>query len=1699
MNTNNSIQYRDNSLIRNQDENNNDKLIIKTIFDKLQHLITPTISEIIQPQALFYNEKQADELLTLMRDKLPPASDISSLFKQISEALDHTSTDSNLTQTINSLATTIGAIGSAADTTLKITESILGVSAMGMIMYSVFRFANDSSMSNLLFMLATGVMIWMLDNTINPFTAFKIFLNSCWDSLIGLINNLISPPDERFVQMESVGPQSFISTAIFDSVIVSWLGYIGLSSQKIDKKSVSQLSELLRLRTSLPDFLDSLKDYVIKFYNSMVSEYLGTTRLPYSNFDDPYLQDFENEVMDVIEQRSSGKFALSLTNFAKVKHLHEQSKLLYKNIPNTKECTATRVLFRENVNTLGRLRKEFENANIHLNGMRAEPVGVLIRGGPGVHKSTIMSAVAASVAAAVLSDEDFASYEQCPQNFEFNRQQENIYMDGYSPETITITFDDLGQAKDVAGTPDNEWMNIIRFINSFEAMGHAAAMEQKGVMRIRPKFVLATTNLIRISAQSIHDTNAIIRRFPISVTAVPKPEFKAGGSTGIYDQRFDYTKVPQFVNELGETTSNVTVNEFLFYNCKADGEVIGDPFDYNTLMDMIISNHRKRIQWHDKHVANFKELATEMRERFRKPEVQPQVFGFNLFNDDEEEDLGDLNDDGTFRNKAREIKYRVASALDGCDEAIRLKRQLMNNHHNIDFDKAVLEKNWLDRSVYFTSSFTHKEQFEYNNFYYNYSSIIVKDKEFYADFFEDDRDIANLDLHDILFYLWRHSKDLLIITIVTGERPSIEETQKIKTSVWTCLKASISFHYKRLGDIYHSSCKSMESFFNFVLTLPTHQLAPLIFLTSGLILSMCVSLANRIFGFKAKDEISSPTSVFVTNIITKDEEMFGKTEVKNESLFYEVDKSKKVDKPGYKSVHSLQKALRASKVNPQGDVAGLDIIDSILKKNTVRVFTYVNDDDNSPQFSGYGILLKKNYVLVPQHFVEKMLRFVDTDPTLMDYRVKLLPAIEDSNETIVVGTCSVSEFLDKSLLDMCDSTHTIIVNMPTRDCRDIINSFFISDNNAGKLSKTFNVSMTVPHRKMTYNSLAYKTEVEITDEGRNYTVPLGIRYHADTFSGDCGSPVFIRDARMQAHRIIGIHIAGSSRPGQFMAFSNFLTGDTINAVINKHKDHVIVDDLKNLTPVEPQSAPIFIADRFKVLGSVPHMHSPYGVTDIKKSRLQVPNGPYVSKMAIASLRPTDTSDPYKLALKNYCSNQSILDPVLKRHSTEDFKSFLFGCPAGKPRVLTLEESLWGDKDIEFSDAIKSSTSAGYPMKYDKINIKKTLFAINQPRDSTNPAFGKFATHINDLITKIKSGVRPLFIFTDNMKDQRVKLSKALLGVNRLFSGSPFDYLALSRMYFGAFAQWIHSNSGRNGMVTAINPFSSQWDEMAHHIRAKDSSNDPLACDGDFKHYDASMITDFAEEILHIINSWYNDDNDDIRNMLWLELINSRHIFNNIVFEWFGALPSGHPLTLIINCMNNHLIHRYVFFTNISTTVKFSTQVLLYVTGDDVLMAVSDAYKDKFNGVVVSTLMDQIGYIYTSANKEAEIVPFKKLSEVQFLKRSFRYEPLLGRYVGPLDIDSIVEIPLWTKKNDSLAITESNINEFLDELCLHSDEVWNKYAPDFQKAVQTLFPEFSQDNRVMDSRDQRLGTKMNVEINPFKVSKNKIRNPNVTTL
>jgi hypothetical protein len=126
---------------------------------------------------------------------------------------------------------------------------------------------------------------------------------------------------------------------------------------------------------------------------------------------------------------------------------------------------------------------------------------------------------------------------------------------------------------------------------------------------------------------------------------------------------------------------------------------------------------------------------------------------------------------------------------------------------------------------------------------------------------------------------------------------------------------------------------------------------------------------------------------------------------------------------------------------------------------------------------------------------------------------------------------------------------------------------------------------------------------------------------------------------------------------------------------------------------------------------------------------------------------------------------------------------------------------------------------------------------------------------------------------------------------------------------------------------------------------------------------------------------------------------------------------------------------------------FNNFVYAIAFGDDNLLSVRDEVIHQFTPDALQAGLLKVGMKYTNEAKTQSMGSFRPILEVSFLKRSFRFEPILGRYVAPLDITTILETPYWTKRGSSAdKIALDNLQFSILELSLHGENVFVKYVP-----------------------------------------------------
>jgi hypothetical protein len=196
-------------------------------------------------------------------------------------------------------------------------------------------------------------------------------------------------------------------------------------------------------------------------------------------------------------------------------------------------------------------------------------------------------------------------------------------------------------------------------------------------------------------------------------------------------------------------------------------------------------------------------------------------------------------------------------------------------------------------------------------------------------------------------------------------------------------------------------------------------------------------------------------------------------------------------------------------------------------------------------------------------------------------------------------------------------------------------------------------------------------------------------------------------------------------------------------------------------------------------------------------------------------------------------------------------------------------------------------------------------------------------------------------------------------------------------------------------------------------------------------------------------------------VLWLEVTHSVHLggvglSRSMLYTWAKSLPSGHPITSLINSLYNLLVWTVAWgeLAGREALPRFWDFVSPVVYGDDNIVGVADCVKHFFNQGTVTEAFKLQGMEYTEETKTGiEQLGVRRIEECAFLKRGFRYDDVLEQWVAPLSLDTALFIPYWCHDAKQLdTIVRDNVETCLMELALHPQDVWDTYAPKIEAAA-----------------------------------------------
>lgn len=574
-----------------------------------------------------------------------------------------------------------------------------------------------------------------------------------------------------------------------------------------------------------------------------------------------------------------------------------------------------------------------------------------------------------------------------------------------------------------------------------------------------------------------------------------------------------------------------------------------------------------------------------------------------------------------------------------------------------------------------------------------------------------------------------------------------------------------------------------------------------------------------------------------------------------------------------------------------------------------------------------------------------------------------------------------------------------------------------------------------------------------------YTIRRHYQYSMETTKGDCGSPLIII-GNQYARKILGLHIAGTTGLGMASPIVADDLTRALSFIPEVYQVELNIDEWvahHAYEEKEGQLVPVLKAPKgnFSVAGKSLYRVVGPSKTQLRPSLIHDKVTEHVSIPCVLGPVMVDGEriDPMMKGLEKCAEPSVTLNKTCLQAAVNDVRMNFPDDPE-RQRVLSDDEMVRGVEGDEFMVAVCRSTSPGYPFRKDAKGPGKTDW-LGSEEDYMLRA--DLAQLIEKRIEAAKQNVRFPTIWTDTLKDERRPIAKVMQGKTRVFSAGPMDFCLAFRKYFLGFAGHCAANRNFNEISVGTNVYSQDWDVIAR-ILSRHGKN---VIAGDFSNFDGTLNAEILWSICDIINDWYNDgeENARVRRVLWSEIVNSVHVCGETIYHWTHSQPSGNPLTAVLNSVYNSIACRYVWMLLTEKRPKdhsmriFRENVSMVAYGDDNVLNISDYAIGFFNQILMSEAFATFGMTYTDESKSGQMVAARTLEEVGYLKRGFVYNQQLLKWEAPLALESVLEIPNWTRTTmDTREATTLNIEVACTELSLHSQDIFEFWSARFRKAA-----------------------------------------------
>jgi energy-coupling factor transporter ATP-binding protein EcfA2 len=373
------------------------------------------------------------------------------------------------------------------------------------------------------------------------------------------------------------------------------------------------------------------------------------------------------------------------------------------------------------------------------------------------------------------------------------------------------------------------------------------------------------------------------------------------------------------------------------------------------------------------------------------------------------------------------------------------------------------------------------------------------------------------------------------------------------------------------------------------------------------------------------------------------------------------------------------------------------------------------------------------------------------------------------------------------------------------------------------------------------------------------------------------------------------------------------------------------------------------------------------------------------------------------------------------------------------RPLTWEETLNGIDGSKFIGCLNFSTSMGSGFTGTKDHWT-TVYLDSLSKTQKRVFDNKVWDEVHKSIERLKAGERPGWLFRGVPKDEPTHVTKEKV---RIFMVGQIMCTLLVRKYYTPICSLLQLCTAISECAVGINAASPDWEEMVQHLeRFK------LAFDADHKKFDlskASQISTASYKIMIELAAMGDYKGEDlfIMQMMSTEMLLPLVNYAGGIYLLDGSTPSGIPVTVIINSLDNSLMNRCAYKSLFprAPVGEFRKYVSHVNFGDDLINSVS-FWRSSFNFHSMQKYLGDYGIQITPGDKSAKGSRFMDLKKLVFLQRTSSQLPELPYRVGKLNEKSIVKPLVCTLGGLSQDEAASvNIDGALREFVYHGQEIF----------------------------------------------------------